>query len=101
MRTGTAPVLKNSGAEAWDLGDDVLGLTFKTKANSIDSDVIKMIHDATERAERDFRAMIIWNQGEFFCVGANLFGRGLGLAQITRRAGKRGKTLGEAVGVAN
>lgn len=73
MRTGTAPVLKNSGAEAWDLGDDVLGLTFKTKANSIDSDVIKMIHDATERAERDFRAMIIWNQGEFFCVGANLF----------------------------
>lgn len=73
MRTGNAPVLKNSGAEAWDLGDDVLGLTFKTKANSIDSDVIKMIHDATERAERDFRAMIIWNQGEFFCVGANLF----------------------------
>jgi 3-hydroxyacyl-CoA dehydrogenase len=68
-----APVLKNTGAEAWDLGDGVLGLTFKTKANSIDSDVIKMIHDATERAERDFRAMVIWNQGEFFCVGANLF----------------------------
>jgi 3-hydroxyacyl-CoA dehydrogenase len=73
MRKGDAPVLKNPGAEAWDLGDGVLGLTFKTKANSIDADVIKMIHDATERAERDFRAMIIWNQGEFFCVGANLF----------------------------
>jgi 3-hydroxyacyl-CoA dehydrogenase len=73
MRKGGAPVLKNGGAEAWDLGDGVLGLTFKTKANSIDSDVIKMIHDATERAERDFRAMVIWNQGEFFCVGANLF----------------------------
>jgi 3-hydroxyacyl-CoA dehydrogenase len=69
----TAPVLKNAGAEAWDVGDGVLGLTFKTKANSIDADVIKMIHDATERAERDFRAMIIWNQGEFFCVGANVF----------------------------
>jgi 3-hydroxyacyl-CoA dehydrogenase len=73
MRKGGAPVLKNGGAEAWDLGDGVLGLTFKTKANSIDSDVIKMIHDATERGERDFRAMVIWNQGEFFCVGANLF----------------------------
>ncbi len=73
MRRGDAPVLKNPGAEAWDLGDGVLGLTFKTKANSIDADVIKMIHDATERAERDFRAMVIWNQGEFFCVGANLF----------------------------
>ncbi|HEX4450632.1 MAG TPA: 3-hydroxyacyl-CoA dehydrogenase/enoyl-CoA hydratase family protein [Kofleriaceae bacterium] len=73
MRRGTGPVLKNAGAEAWDLGDDVLGLTFKTKANSIDSDVIKMLHDAVARAEQDFRAMVIWNQGEFFCVGANLF----------------------------
>ena len=73
MRKGGAPVLKNAGAEAWDVGDGVLGLTFKTKANSIDSDVIKMIHDSVERAERDFRAMVIWNQGEFFCVGANLF----------------------------
>ena len=73
LRRGSAPVLKNAGAEAWDLGDGVLGLTFKTKANSIDADVIKMIHDAVARAERDFRAMVIWNQGEFFCVGANLF----------------------------
>jgi 3-hydroxyacyl-CoA dehydrogenase len=51
----------------------VLGLTFKTKANSIDADVIKMINDAVDRAERDFRALVVWNQGEFFCVGANLF----------------------------
>jgi 3-hydroxyacyl-CoA dehydrogenase len=73
MRRGGSPVLKNSGAEAWDLGDGILGLTFKTKANSIDADVIKMINDATARAEQDFRGMVIWNQGEFFCVGANLF----------------------------
>ena len=67
------PVLKNGGAEAWDLGDGVLGLTFKTKANSIDGDVIKMINESVERAERDFRALVVWNHGEFFCVGANLF----------------------------
>lgn len=73
LRKGSGPVMKNSGAEAWDLGDGVLGLTFKTKANSLDADVIKMLHDATARAEQDFRAMIIWNQGEFFSVGANLF----------------------------
>ena len=73
LRKGGAPVLKNAGAEAWDLGDGVLGLTFKSKANSIDADVIKMIHDATAEAERNFRAMVIYNQGEFFCVGANLF----------------------------
>jgi len=35
--------------------------------------VIKMINDAVDRAEREFRALVVWNQGEFFCVGANLF----------------------------
>jgi 3-hydroxyacyl-CoA dehydrogenase len=74
MRKGESAVLKNSGAEAWDLGDGVLGLTFKSKANSLDSDVIKMLHEATAKAESDFRAMVIYNTGEYFCVGANLFG---------------------------
>ncbi len=73
MRKGGAPVLKNAGAEAWDLGDGVLGLTLKTKANSIDADVIKFIPEAVDRAERDFKALVVYNQGEFFCVGANLF----------------------------
>jgi 3-hydroxyacyl-CoA dehydrogenase len=73
LREGGAPVLKNDGAEAWDLGDGVLGLTFKTKANSIDPDVIKMIHGSVARAESDFRAMVVANEGEHFCVGANLF----------------------------
>ena len=72
LRKGSAPVLKNDGAEAWDLGDGVLGLTFKTKANSIDPDVIQMIHDSVAKAETDFQAMVLANQGEHFCVGANL-----------------------------
>lgn len=72
MRRG-APVLKNNGAEAWDLGDGVLGVTFKSKANSIDADVIKMLHEAVARAEAEFAGMLIYNTGEFFCVGANLF----------------------------
>jgi 3-hydroxyacyl-CoA dehydrogenase len=72
VRKGSAPVLKNDGAEAWDLGDGVLGLTFKTKANSLDPDVIQMIYDSVGKAESDFRAMVVANQGEHFCVGANL-----------------------------
>jgi 3-hydroxyacyl-CoA dehydrogenase len=72
LRRGGAPVLKNDGAEAWDLGDGVLGLTFKTKANSIDPDVITMINDSVARAEKDFRALVLANTGEHFCVGANL-----------------------------
>jgi 3-hydroxyacyl-CoA dehydrogenase len=73
LRKGSKPVLKNDGAEAWDLGDGVLGLTFKTKANSIDPEVMQMIGDSVAKAESDFRALVVANQGEHFCVGANLF----------------------------
>lgn len=72
LRRGEAPVLKNAGAEAWDLGDGVLGLTFKSKMNSIDADVIQMLHDAASKAEESFSSLLITNQGEHFCVGANL-----------------------------
>jgi 3-hydroxyacyl-CoA dehydrogenase len=74
LRKGGTPVLKNDGAEAWDIGDGVLSLTFKTKANSIDPDIIKMLHEACAKAEDGFRALLIANEGEHFCVGANLFG---------------------------
>jgi 3-hydroxyacyl-CoA dehydrogenase len=73
VRKGDAPVLSNAGADAWDLGDGVLGVTFKTKANSLDADVISMLAQSVDRAEREFRAMLLTNEGEHFCVGANLF----------------------------
>lgn len=72
MRRGDAPVLKNNSAQAWDLGDGVLGVTFTSKSNSLDPDNIQMLHDAVERAENDFRGVLIYNQGEHFCVGANV-----------------------------
>ena len=73
LRKGGAPVLKNSGYEAWDLGDGVLGVTFKTKSNSIDADVIQGLHDAVAKAEESFAGLLVYNTGEHFCVGANLF----------------------------
>ena len=72
-RKGTAPVLQNGGGQLWDLGDGVCGVTLLTKANSVDPDVISLLGQSVERAERDFRAMVIANQGEHFSVGANLF----------------------------
>jgi 3-hydroxyacyl-CoA dehydrogenase len=73
LRRGEAPVLGNKGAEAWDVGDGVLCLRFKSKANSIDADVIAAIPQAVDRAERDFRALLVANEGDHFSVGANLF----------------------------
>lgn len=73
MRCGKSPVLSNDGAEAWDLGDGILGFTYKSKANSLDGDVTSLLNQAVDRAEKDFRGMLIFNQGEHFSVGANLF----------------------------
>lgn len=73
VRRGPKPVLVNGGAEAWDLGDGVLGVTFKSKANSLDAEVITLLGQAIERAEQDHRALLVMNQGEHFCVGANVF----------------------------
>ncbi len=74
LRRGAKPVLQNGGAEAWDLGDGVLSITYRSKANSIDPDVISMLQDGVALAERDFRGLLIANEGEHFSVGANLFG---------------------------
>ncbi len=73
LRQGDAPVWSNRGAEVWDLGDGVLGLTFKTKANSLDDSVIEAIAQAVDIAERDYKGLLIYNEGPHFCVGANLF----------------------------
>lgn len=73
LRKGEGPVLESPGAEAWDLGDGVLGVTFKSKANSLDGDVISVLRQAVDKAEREFQAVLIYNQGEHFSVGANLF----------------------------
>jgi 3-hydroxyacyl-CoA dehydrogenase len=72
LRKGSAPVLKNDGGEAWDLGDGVLGVTFKTKANSLDPDVFELLLNSVGEAEKNWKALVIANEGEHFCVGANL-----------------------------
>ncbi|MEZ4287887.1 MAG: 3-hydroxyacyl-CoA dehydrogenase family protein [Polyangiales bacterium] len=81
LRKGGAPVFSNRGADAWDLGDGVLGLTFKTKANSLDDHVINALSEAVDIAEDKFSAMLIYNEGPHFSVGANLLAIGMAAQQ--------------------
>ncbi len=69
---GEKALEKLEGASLWDTGDGVYAITFHTKANSIDNDVIAMIEKGVTRAENEARALILFNEGEHFCVGANL-----------------------------
>ncbi|AVM07426.1 3-hydroxyacyl-CoA dehydrogenase NAD-binding domain-containing protein [Bacillus velezensis] len=65
-------ISKNSGASLIDLGDDVALLEFHTKSNAIGLDIIQMIDNALEETERNYKGLVIGNQGRHFCAGANL-----------------------------
>ena len=72
-RTSSAsPVIETGGGKAFDLGDGVLGVTFTTPHNTIDTGSVDILWQAAERAEQDFESIVIWNEGANFCVGANL-----------------------------
>lgn len=66
-------ITKNSGASLVDLGDGVLNLEFHSQNNAIGLDIIALINKAIEEVEtKDYRGLVIGNQGRNFCVGANL-----------------------------
>ena len=73
LRRGRAPVINiDGGGEAWDLGDGVLGVTFKTPHNTIDTGSVEILWQAAQKAEEEFEALVVFNEGSNFCVGANL-----------------------------
>lgn len=65
-------VWRNSGCRLIDLGDDVMILEWKTKMNTIGSEVLEGVNKAIELAERSWAGLVIGNQGEHFSAGANL-----------------------------
>ncbi|MGX1901571.1 3-hydroxyacyl-CoA dehydrogenase NAD-binding domain-containing protein [Thermolongibacillus altinsuensis] len=65
-------IKKNSGASLIDLGDDVALLEFHSPNNAIGLDIVQMINDALEEVDRNYKGLVIGNQGKNFCVGANL-----------------------------
>ncbi|HAP01898.1 MAG TPA: 3-hydroxyacyl-CoA dehydrogenase [Bacteroidetes bacterium] len=65
-------VWKNSGTRLLDIGDGVANLEFRTKMNSIGSEVLEGVHKSIEIAEKDFRGLVIGNDGTNFSAGANI-----------------------------
>ncbi|WKA59722.1 3-hydroxyacyl-CoA dehydrogenase NAD-binding domain-containing protein [Planococcus shenhongbingii] len=66
-------VLKsNSGASLIDLGDGILLLEFHSRSNAIGLDIMQMINYAIDEVEKNYKGLVIGNQGKNFCVGANL-----------------------------
>ncbi|WNL48154.1 3-hydroxyacyl-CoA dehydrogenase/enoyl-CoA hydratase family protein [Dyella sp. BiH032] len=74
-------VWENDGVRLWTLGDDGVGIiSFKTKMNTVNDQVLDGIQQAVDIAEQQLKAVVIWQTGEPFSAGADLKGA-LGLLQ--------------------
>lgn len=72
IKQSTKPIAKNASAVLWDIGDGVLCLEFKSKMNSIDPEIMKMIYQAIDIIKEKYKALVIYNEGTNFSAGVNL-----------------------------
>jgi 3-hydroxyacyl-CoA dehydrogenase len=63
---------KNAGSTIFDLGDGVINVEFHTKMNTLGGEVVEGINKAIDMAEKEYRGLVIGNQGAQFSAGANL-----------------------------
>lgn len=68
----TKEVYKNPGVVIEDLGDGILNVEFQSKMNTIGSEVLAGLNKGIDIAEKDFRGLVVGNQGSNFSVGANI-----------------------------
>lgn len=65
-------VWKNSACRLYDMGDDVVGLEWSTKMNSIGGEVLEGLNKSISIAEDKFKGLVIANDGANFSAGANV-----------------------------
>ena len=66
------PLVKTGSASLWDVGDGVACLEFTGKMNALDGEVMKAIKKAIPIVQKDFKGLVIYNEGSNFSAGANL-----------------------------
>ena len=72
IKAGSRPLARNWAASLWDAGDGVCCLEFHSKMNSIGPGIMAMIWKSVKIVGRDHKALVIYNEGSNFSVGANL-----------------------------
>jgi 3-hydroxyacyl-CoA dehydrogenase len=72
VKDRTPVIKKNSGASLIDIGDGVACLEFHSKMNAIGGDTLQMLKAALAEVEKNFVGLVVGNQGQNFCVGANI-----------------------------
>ncbi len=72
LKERTGVIKSNPGASLIDLGDGVACLEFHSKMNSIGGDTVQMMNFAIDETEKNFKGLVVGNQGGNFSAGANL-----------------------------
>lgn len=65
-------VWKNADCHIIHLGDGILNLEFHTKMNTIGGGVLQGINKAIDLAEKEYKGVVISNNGQNFSAGANV-----------------------------
>jgi 3-hydroxyacyl-CoA dehydrogenase len=77
------PLARNRSASLWDIDDGVLCLEFHSKMNSLNPLTLGMVEKAIALVPGRYKALVIYNEGINFSVGANI---GLLLVAMKLRA---------------
>lgn len=72
IKLKSKPIAKNASASLWDIGDGVVCLEFTSKMNSLDPEIMKMIMKSIEIVKKDYKALVVYNEGSNFSAGVNL-----------------------------
>jgi len=69
---GDKIVWSNSEATLYDIGDEIVNLEFSSKMNVINQNIISSLKKGVEIAEKDFKGLVIGNEGSHFSAGADI-----------------------------
>ncbi len=72
VKERTGVIKSNPGATLIDIGDGVACLEFHSKMNSIGGDTVQMMNIAIDEVEKNFKGLVVGNQGGNFSAGANI-----------------------------
>ncbi len=72
IKRASEPVERNGSASLWNIGDGVACFEVHTRMNALDPEVVTLLQKSLKRVEKEYKALVLYNEGTNFSVGANL-----------------------------
>ena len=75
IKQSRKPLLSHHSAAVWDIGDGVVCLSFQSKMNTLDPSILWVMNETINFINENkpkYKALVIYNEGGNFSLGANL-----------------------------